>query len=79
MRKANQFIGSFMKQEAFSKGGIYDQIDINDYGLCTPEEIFHMEVFLDNPQPCEYHISSVCFSADSSALFAHVIFDLTFR
>jgi len=24
MRKANQFIGSFMKQEAFSKGGIYD-------------------------------------------------------
>lgn len=34
-----------------SKGGIYDQIDINDYGLCTPEEIFHMEVFMDNPKP----------------------------
>jgi len=34
-----------------SKGGIYDQIDINDYGLCTPEEIFHFEVFQDNPRP----------------------------
>ena len=34
-----------------SKGGIYDQIDIHDYGLCTPEEIFHLEVFQDNPRP----------------------------
>lgn len=33
-----------------SKGGIYDMIDANDYGLSTPEEIFHYEIFQDNPR-----------------------------
>ena len=34
-----------------SKGGIYDLIDTNELGLCTPEEIFHYEVFQDDPRP----------------------------
>lgn len=34
-----------------SKGGIYNMIDINEFGLCTPEEIFHYEVFQDDPRP----------------------------
>ena len=34
-----------------SKGGIYDMIDTNDLGLSTPEEIFHFEVFQDDPRP----------------------------
>lgn len=34
-----------------SKGGIYDTMDVHEYGLCSPEEIFHYEVFQDNPRP----------------------------
>ncbi len=34
-----------------SKGGIYDMIDTNELGLSTPEEIFHFEVFQDDPRP----------------------------
>lgn len=38
-----------------SKGGIYDEVnnslDYNELGLSTPEELFHMEIFQEDPRP----------------------------
>mmetsp|Transcript_2878 Transcript_2878/g.3262 ORF Transcript_2878/g.3262 Transcript_2878/m.3262 type:complete len:536 (+) Transcript_2878:104-1711(+) len=35
-----------------SKGtGIYHNMDANELGLSTPEELFHLEVFQDDPRP----------------------------
>ena len=34
-----------------SKGtGIYHNMDANELGLSTPEELFHFEVFQDDPR-----------------------------
>lgn len=35
-----------------SKGsGLYETLDVHEYGLCTPEEVFHLEVFEHDPRP----------------------------
>ena len=58
-----------------SKGGIYDEVnnssDFNDLGLSTPEELFHMEVFQEDPRPFYSFAKSTLYASDPDFTPSH--------
>lgn len=58
-----------------SKGGIYDEVnnssDFNELGLSTPEELFHMEIFQEDPRPFYSFAKSTLYASNPDFTPSH--------